>query len=48
MGGLGAIITTDGTGHSRRYQFLDYTWWANQYQEMSGTNTYADIQKRHD
>src|ERR1044071_6713614 len=41
MGGLGAIITTDGTGTVGGINSTTYTWWKNQFQEMSGTNTYA-------
>jgi hypothetical protein len=43
MGGLGAVITTDGTGTVGGINSSTYTWWANQYQELSGTNTYAGI-----
>lgn len=43
MGGVGAIITTDGTGTVGGINSSTYSWWANQFQEMSGTNTYADI-----
>lgn len=43
MGGLGAIITTDGTGTVGGINSSTYAWWANQFQEMSGAGTYADI-----
>ena len=43
MGGLGAIITTDGTGTVGGISTTGNTWWKNQFQEMSGSNTYADI-----
>ncbi len=43
MGGLGTIIQTAGTGTVGGINSSTYTWWQNQFQEMSGTNTYADI-----
>ena len=43
MGGLGTIIQTAGTGTVGGIDSSTYTFWQNQYQEMSGTNTYADI-----
>lgn len=43
MGGLGAIITTDGTGTVGGINSTTYTWWKNQFQELSGSNTYAGI-----
>ena len=43
MGGLGLIIQTAGTGTVGGINSSTYTWWQNQFQEMSGTNTYADI-----
>ena len=43
MGGIGAIVTADGTGTVGGISSSTYSWWANQYQEMSGTGTYADI-----
>ena len=43
MGGLGAIITTDGTGTVGGIVSGTYTWWKNQFQEVSGTGTYAGI-----
>lgn len=39
MGGLAAIITTDGTGTVGGINSGTYTFWANQYRECSGTNT---------
>jgi hypothetical protein len=43
MGGLGLIFSTSGVGTVGGIDASTYTWWGNQYQEMSGTNTYADI-----
>lgn len=43
MGGLGAIITSAGTGTVGGIDSSTYTWWANQFTEISGTNTYAGI-----
>jgi hypothetical protein len=43
MGGLGAIITTDGTGTVGGISTTGNTWWKNQFQELSGANTYAGI-----
>lgn len=43
MGGLGALITTDGTGTVGGINATTYTWWKNQFQEVSGSNTYAGI-----
>jgi len=43
MGGLGTIIQTAGTGTVGGINSSTYTFWQNQFQEMSGTNTYADI-----
>ena len=43
MGGIGAVVTADGTGTVGGISSSTYSWWANQYQEMSGTGTYADI-----
>ena len=39
MGGLAAIITTDGTGTVGGINSATYTFWANQFRECSGTNT---------
>jgi hypothetical protein len=41
MGGLGAIVTTDGTGTVGGINSATYTFWANQYREMTGTNTWS-------
>lgn len=41
MGGLAAIITADGTGTVGGINSATYTWWANQYRELSGTNTWS-------
>jgi hypothetical protein len=43
MGGLGLIFSTSGVGTVGGINASTYTWWGNQFQEMSGTNTYADI-----
>ena len=43
MGGLGLIFSTSGVGTVGGINASTYTWWGNQYQEMSGSNTYADI-----
>lgn len=41
MGGLAAIITTDGTGTVGGINSATYTFWANQYRELSGTNSWS-------
>ncbi len=41
MGGLGALITTDGTGTVGGINSATYTFWANQYREISGTNSWT-------
>lgn len=41
IGGLGAIITTDGTGTVGGINSATNTFWANQYQEIAGTNAYT-------
>jgi hypothetical protein len=46
MGGLGHIFSTSGAGTVGGINATTYTWWGNQYQEMSGNSTYADI--KHD
>lgn len=43
MGGLGTIIQTNGQGTVGGIDSGTYTWWRNQYKEMSGSNTYPDI-----
>jgi hypothetical protein len=43
IGGLGHIVTTDGTGTVGGINSSTYTFWANQFKEMTGTNTYASI-----
>lgn len=43
MGGLGLIFSTSGVGTVGSINASTYTWWGNQFQEMSGSNTYADI-----
>jgi hypothetical protein len=41
MGGLAAIITTDGTGTVGGINSGTYSFWANQFLELSGTNTWS-------
>ena len=41
MGGLAAIITSDGTGTVGGINSGTYTFWANQYREISGTSTWT-------
>jgi hypothetical protein len=41
MGGLGALITSDGTGTVGGINSGTYTFWANQYREISGNNTWS-------
>lgn len=43
IGGLGALVTADGTGTVGGIVSGTYTWWKNQFEEMGGTNTYATI-----
>lgn len=45
MGGLGHIVQTAGTGTVGGINSSTYAFWQNQYQEMSGSNTYADIKQ---
>lgn len=45
MGGLGHIIQTDGGGTVGGIVSTTYTWWKNQFNEMSGNGTYADIKR---
>ena len=44
IGGLGALITSDGTGTVGGIVAGTYTWWKNKFKEMTGTGTYASIQ----
>jgi hypothetical protein len=44
IGGLGHLIQTDGGGTVGGIVASTYTWWKNQFKEMTGTNTYASIQ----
>jgi len=44
IGGLGHLIQTDGTGTVGGIVSGTYTWWKNQFKEMTGTGTYASIQ----
>jgi len=41
MGGLAAIITSDGTGTVGGINSGTYTFWANQYREAAGTSTWS-------
>lgn len=41
MGGLKNIITTDGTGTVGGINSATYTWWANQFYEIPGTNAWT-------
>lgn len=41
MGGLANIITSDGTGTVGGINAATYTWWKNQFREISGTNTWS-------
>jgi hypothetical protein len=41
MGGLAAIITSDGTGTVGGINSATYTFWANQFREIAGTNTWT-------
>ena len=41
MGGLAHIVSTDGTGTVGGIVAGTYTWWKNQFREISGTNTWT-------
>lgn len=41
INGLGALITTDGTGTVGGIVSGTYTFWKNQFQEITGTNAYT-------
>lgn len=41
MGGLGLLISTAGTGTVGGIDSSTYTFWGNQYREMSGTGTWT-------
>lgn len=43
IGGLGHIITSDGTGTVGGINASTYDFWKNQFKELDGTGTYADI-----
>lgn len=43
IGGLAHLIQTNGQGTVGGINSTTYTWWRNQYREMTGTNTYASI-----
>ena len=44
IGGMAHIIQTNGQGTVGGINSTTYTWWRNQYKEMTGTGTYASIQ----
>jgi len=41
IGGLGAIVTADGTGTVGGINSSTYSFWANQFREMAGTGTWS-------
>jgi hypothetical protein len=41
MGGLSHIVSSDGTGTVGGIVAGTYTWWKNQFREISGTGTYT-------
>lgn len=41
MGGLGAIVTSDGTGTVGGINSSTYTFWANQYREIASSNAWT-------
>jgi hypothetical protein len=41
MGGLAAIITSDGSGTVGGINSATYTFWANQYREVTGSNAWT-------
>ncbi len=43
MGGLGLIFSTSGVGTVGGINASTYSWWGNQFQEASGSNTFPDI-----
>lgn len=43
MGGLGHIIQSNGEGTVGGINAATYTFWKNQFKELDGTGTYADI-----
>lgn len=43
IGGMAHIIQTNGQGTVGGINSATYTWWRNQFKEMTGTNTYASI-----
>lgn len=44
IGGLGTLIQTNGQGTVGGINSATYTWWRNQYKEMTGTNSTTAIQ----
>lgn len=43
MGGLAHIIQTNGQGTVGGINSTTHSWWRNQFKELDGTGTYADI-----
>lgn len=41
IGGLANVIQTDGSGTVGGFNSATYSWWANKYREMTGTNLAA-------
>ena len=41
MGGLGHLVSTDGTGTVGGIVAGTYTWWKNQFREISGSNSWT-------
>lgn len=41
IGGLGALVTADGTGTVGGINSSTYTFWKNKFQEITGTNAYT-------
>ena len=41
MGGLASVVSTDGTGTVGGIVAGTYTWWKNQFREITGTNTWT-------
>jgi hypothetical protein len=44
IGGLATLIQTNGQGTVGGINAATYSFWANKFKEMTGTNTYASIQ----
>lgn len=45
IGGLAHLIQTNGQGTVGGIPSASYAFWQNEFQEMAGTNTYAEIRK---